>query len=143
MSPVRVILQVPGGSAKPNHNQRRVEAGVPRMSGFVNPVSIGGLVTHQAADGYWVDKSTHAGNASLYSPLIVVGLCGAARHLQDDPDRAHWIAALERFASSFIKYFSEANAFGILPCRIYPDRAPQPARKWKEQQYRYFIETNV
>ena len=102
-----------------------------------------GLVAHQAADGYWVDKSTHAGNASLYSPLIVVGLCGAARHLQDDPDRAHWIAALERFASSFIKYFSEANAFGILPCRIYPDRAPQPARKWKEQQYRYFIETNV
>ena len=101
------------------------------------------LVGLQAADGYWVDKSTHAGNACLYTPLIVVGLCAAARHLRDDPDRGRWLTALEKFASSFVKYFSQANAFGILPCRIYPDTAPQPARKWKEQQYRYFIETNV
>jgi len=101
------------------------------------------LIKLQAADGYWVDKSARAGNASIYPPLIAVGLCAAAKHLPEDPDRARWIAALEKFASSFVRYFSEANAFGILPCRIYPDAAPQSARKWKEQQFRYFIETNV
>ncbi len=100
------------------------------------------LVAVQAPDGYWIEKQASVSESLLYTPFAAIGLSAAARWLSEDPDRARWMAALEKFASNFVKPFSNANAFGILPCRIYPDRAPQKARVWKTQQYRYFIETN-
>ncbi len=100
------------------------------------------LVSLQTSDGYWTEKSPSVSEAVLYTPLAPIGLCTAARDLSGDSDQPPWREALEKFAASFVKHFSRANAFGILPCRIFLDRPPQKARAWNAQHYRYFIETN-
>jgi hypothetical protein len=104
------------------------------------------LSSLQAADGYWPEiqdaRTRVILQPPLYSPLVIVGLSAAVRYLESDPKQARWREALEKFASGCASYFSPANAFGILPSRIYASRPPQPARPWKAQHYRYFIETN-
>jgi hypothetical protein len=100
------------------------------------------LVGLQTSDGYWVDKGYDPGPSCMYIPLVVIGLASAARHLSDDPDRDRWMKSLEKFVSSFVKPFSEANAFGIMPGRFYENPPPQPARTFRGNPFRYFIETN-
>jgi hypothetical protein len=75
----------------------------------------------------------------LYSAYAPLGLCTVARLLPDAPERARWMAALERFASSCVQGLAAANAFGILPTRI--TRASRPgARPWRDCYYRYFTD---
>ncbi len=110
------------------------------------------LTSLQAADGFFAERhALDLPNApeynlllarTLYGPFVPLGLCAAARWLSDDPDRSRWTAALEKFAGSYVQHFSAANAFGILPYRIYRGSPPHHARSWKELRYRYFMETN-
>jgi hypothetical protein len=111
------------------------------------------LLALQKPGGYWADKSP--GNSICYQPKAVIGLCAAVKYLSDEPDRARWIASLEKFVSQ-CKDISGANAFGILPSRyspgpetsnfhahsVKPGLPPLTWRKLKEYSFRYFVESN-
>ena len=79
---------------------------------------------------------------AVYAPLAQLGLCAAARWLADDPDRPRWKASLERYAA-FLKSSSEANAFGLIPYRVYRDQPTDHTRSRRGLNYRYFIEPSV
>jgi len=79
---------------------------------------------------------------AVYAPLAQLGLCAAARWLADDPDWPRWKASLARFAS-FLKSASEANAFGLIPYRVYRDQPPVKTRSLHGLHYRYFLEPDV
>lgn len=76
---------------------------------------------------------------AVYAPLAQLGLCAAVRWLVGDDDRLRWKASLERYAS-FVKDCSEANAFGIMPYRVYRGQPPGYARTRGGLRYRYFVE---
>jgi hypothetical protein len=80
---------------------------------------------------------------TVYQPLVLVGLCAAARWLGSDPDHSRWTSALRKFADSYVKHFVKANAFGILPFRIWPEQGPAGTRNWDNHGYRYFINLGV
>lgn len=110
------------------------------------------LLALQTKDGFfhlsptWAEKGWYAEYPARYhavaAPLSVIGLCAAARWLPKDSDHPLWMAALRRFSDVYVKHFSEANSFGIIPYAIYPGEPPQKAHSWKKWHYRYFIETN-
>ncbi len=79
---------------------------------------------------------------AVYGPLAPLGLCAAARWLADDPDQSRWKASLEKFAS-FLKSSSAANAFGLIPYRVYRYEPPDKARSRGDLRYRYFVEPSI
>ncbi len=113
------------------------------------------LVEYQASGGFWTelrgvnlpDPPAYGYDLLLprtvYQPLVLVGLCAAARWLGSDPDHSRWTSALRKFADSYVKHFVKANAFGILPFRIWPEQGPAGTRNWDNHGYRYFINLGV
>lgn len=78
----------------------------------------------------------------VYAPMVPLGLCAAVQWLTDAAGLSRWKASLQKFVA-FAEDFSEANAFGLLPYRVYRGEPPDKARVRRGRHYRYFVETNV
>jgi len=113
------------------------------------------LLDLQTETGFWQEQTGGAFIAdatdvdheklvarTIYAPLVVLGLIDATRWLKDEPGRPRWLKSLSRFAENCIGRFSRANAFGIMPYRIFNEAPRQTCRDWNGARYRYFMETN-